>query len=141
MGWFILLLVVAGAGGFVWYRYSQQEQAGGGGAQRRSSRGARGKTAGAVHRAVELKPCDKPCELAYDISGKRFLVRDAPALPLPGCHRSRCKCRYEHFDDRRVGPRRDTSLYGVSVGKTREGGNRRASLGRRSSDRRRGSGA
>jgi hypothetical protein len=65
-------------------------------------------------------------------------VRSAPVLPLPGCHRSHCKCHYENFDDRRVGPRRDNSLYGVSVGKTREGGNRRVGSGRRASDRRRG---
>jgi hypothetical protein len=138
MEWFILLLVIAGGAGFFWYRNSQG-QAGRGEAHRASAKGARRQATGAVHRAVELRACDRPCKVAIEIAGKRFLVRDAPALPLPDCHRKHCRCHYENFDDRRVGPRRDTSLYGVSVAKTREGGNRRKRGGRRSSDGRRGS--
>ncbi|MDR1854651.1 MAG: hypothetical protein LBR05_07100, partial [Azoarcus sp.] len=67
------------------------------------------------YRAVELKLCDDPCEVALSIAGKRLLRADAPALPLPGCRFTTCQCSYVQYDDRRIGPRRDTSLYGISV--------------------------
>jgi hypothetical protein len=96
-----------------------------------------------AYRAVELQLCEDPCEVALSIAGKRLLKSGAPALPLPGCRYKKCRCKYIQYDDRRdMQPRRDTSLYGVSVGKARQEGDRRkVRPGRRTSDRSKRSGA
>lgn len=47
------------------------------------------------------------CDLARKFSEHRFLVRDAPPLPLGGCTmRQRCQCKYIKHRDRRSEPRR-----------------------------------
>ena len=47
------------------------------------------------------------CELARKFSDHRFLVRDAPALPLAGCTLGKaCQCKYIKHRDRRAEPRR-----------------------------------
>ena len=39
---------------------------------------------------------------------QRFLAVRAPALPVPGCDRKKCECRYiRHADRRAPGDRRD----------------------------------
>lgn len=45
----------------------------------------------------------------------RYLSRDAPRLPLPGCPTpDECPCTFKHFEDRRNGPRRNSDLGTVS---------------------------
>jgi hypothetical protein len=136
MKWFLLILTF-GILGFLWYRYKSDADSGRGGPYGASGapRPLPQKLPSAVYRAVELQPCTKPCEVALAIAGKRFLAGEAPALPLPGCKRSRCRCSYKKYDDRRAGQRRDTSLYSVSVSKARPEGDRRAGRGRRYGDR------
>ena len=47
------------------------------------------------------------CELARKFSEHRFLVRDAPPLPLAGCSLAKtCQCKYIKHRDRRAEPRR-----------------------------------
>lgn len=47
------------------------------------------------------------CEMARQFSDHRFLVRDAPPLPLAGCNMGKtCKCKYIKHRDRRSEPRR-----------------------------------
>jgi hypothetical protein len=47
------------------------------------------------------------CAAALELGSTRLLSADAPRLPLATCDRpSDCDCRYQHFDDRRAGPRR-----------------------------------
>jgi hypothetical protein len=67
------------------------------------------------HHAVAVVPGPRACAAAQALSDRRFLSREAPALPLPGCDSGRCQCRYEHYDDRRKGLRRASDL-AVSVG-------------------------
>ena len=57
--------------------------------------------------AVEIQ-CDRDaCAAARAAKGSRYLATEAPLLPLADCNRRRnCSCRYRHFDDRRIGPRR-----------------------------------
>lgn len=57
-------------------------------------------------RAVEVAPGSPSCAASKQLKGKRFLCTEAPRLPLPGCSAVQCSCRYKHFSDRRVGPRR-----------------------------------
>lgn len=47
------------------------------------------------------------CEMARRFSEHRFLVRDAPPLPLTGCTLGKkCQCKYIKHKDRRAEPRR-----------------------------------
>lgn len=59
--------------------------------------------------AVSIRPdMSSPCEAVLKIQAQRFLAVKAPRLPLPGCNRENCDCRYIRYDDRRVpGDRRD----------------------------------
>ncbi len=66
------------------------------------------------------------CEAVKKLEGKRFLAKEAPPLPLPGCGAAHCRCRYVHFRDRRGDDRR--SLYKSPLFVS---ANRRATTGRR----------
>jgi hypothetical protein len=50
------------------------------------------------------------CPEAHSLRERRFLSREAPALPLAGCGAGQCACRYEHHADRRKGGRRARDL-------------------------------
>jgi hypothetical protein len=61
--------------------------------------------------AVSVKPGDGACSAAVSGKNRRWLSREAPLLPLPGCTRpDACKCTYNHHDDRRAGSRRSEEL-------------------------------
>jgi hypothetical protein len=46
------------------------------------------------------------CDAVRELRDKRFLWKETPRLPVPGCDRTICKCRFEVYSDRRSG--RDT---------------------------------
>ncbi|MCZ6642585.1 MAG: hypothetical protein O7F71_13485 [Gammaproteobacteria bacterium] len=57
--------------------------------------------------AVSIKAKLNPCDAAAILQCERFLVDEAPPLPLSVCtHPHACECEYEHFDDRRTAKRR-----------------------------------
>jgi hypothetical protein len=71
------------------------------------------------------------CDVARKFSEHRFLVRDAPPLPLSGCTLSnKCQCRYIKHRDRRAEPRRlidfglAARLFDGRERRTRRGGRR-----------------
>ena len=74
------------------------------------------------------------CDMARKFSEHRFLVRDAPTLPLSGCSmREKCHCKYIKHWDRRAEPRRLID-FGVAS-RLFDGRERRARRGdRRSKD-------
>lgn len=75
----------------------------------------------------------KACTLAKRFSEHRFLVRDAPPLPLSGCTMSEtCQCKYIKHKDRR-GESRRLIDFGVA-NRLFDGKERRARSGRRRSD-------
>jgi hypothetical protein len=82
--------------------------------------------------AVAIMPCPKPCRLARNMAGLRFLSKDAPALPLPECTVRLCTCRYRHYQDRRGAPRRASDV--VASPRIWRGQERRGLSGRRSTD-------
>lgn len=43
-----------------------------------------------------------PCPLAQDLAGQRFLLAEAPPLPLPDCPKRQCSCHYRRYTDRRL---------------------------------------
>ena len=59
--------------------------------------------------AVTIRPSlESPCEAVLKLQEQRFLALRAPALPVPGCDRKRCECRYvRHADRRAATDRRD----------------------------------
>lgn len=62
---------------------------------------------GGDYRAVSLVS-SSACDLAArSAAGQRYLLREAPRLPLPGCTMpANCSCRYRKHADRRDGDRR-----------------------------------
>ena len=82
--------------------------------------------------AVSIRIKSDACAAVKVLEGQRFLSREALMLPLPDCDNPNCRCIYEHFDDRRVGPRRDSEV-GLPSGPPADG-ERRSSRGRRATD-------
>jgi hypothetical protein len=98
-----------------------------------STPGAKAKPAhtGADYRAVSLAPNIECSALGKDVVGKRYLLRDAPRLPLPGCATpATCSCRYRKHADRRDGDRR--LLGTIETGRWFAGAERRTQRNRRS---------
>ncbi|MEP5570006.1 MAG: hypothetical protein ABJN62_19355 [Halioglobus sp.] len=80
--------------------------------------------------------CRGHCSAIKGLQGKRFLEREAPALPVMGCTASRCDCVYTHHDDRRTGKRDRRGLSQISKEFFDYSGkpNRRNRRGRRTAD-------
>ena len=54
--------------------------------------------------AVSVKPGPGACSVADTGRDRRWLSREAPVLPLPGCTEpQKCRCTYRHHEDRRAG--------------------------------------
>jgi len=64
--------------------------------------------------AVTIQAGRHCCQEARALQGHRFLSREAPSLPLRNCSSDNCQCLYQHFDDRRAGPRRARDM-GVAM--------------------------
>jgi hypothetical protein len=83
--------------------------------------------------AVRIATHGDTCDKALALRDKRFLARDAPALPLKGCTLSAgCNCIYRHYADRRAGQRRDAAPTASRSG--RPPAERRGARNRRGSD-------
>ena len=84
--------------------------------------------------AISVNAKALSCVAAQDMRKKRFLSKEAPALPLEGCtKRASCPCTYKHHDDRRSKLRRDNEARILS-NISKHGAERRTSRGRRSDD-------
>ncbi len=74
------------------------------------------------------------CSAAMGLLGSRFLSREAPGLPLKHCSMSaKCRCSYQHHDDRRGWSRRTPDPWNPGRVSYR-GEERRRQGGRRSTD-------
>ena len=56
--------------------------------------------------AVEIRPRVGACAAALQLRGRRFLAKNAPALPLRECSAGHCSCRFSKLPDRRTEGRR-----------------------------------
>lgn len=93
-----------------------------------------GQSAGPSYRAVEVRCSSRACAAAKLASERRFLIGEAPRLPLALCSRpEKCSCHYRHLDDRRQGPRR-ASESGLPAQLHLPGAERREQLSRRAED-------
>ncbi len=83
--------------------------------------------------AVSVKPSARACNAAVSGKNRRWLSKEAPMLPLPGCTQpDRCTCTYQHHDDRRTGGRRAEDMDAFArppkvANERRKSGSRRAS--------------
>ena len=86
--------------------------------------------------AVSIMTPKACCGDARDIEGKRYLIREAPKLPLAGCDAGDCKCGYMRYPDRRddEGDRRGPPGLKSELFALNEGEERRSSRGRRWAD-------
>lgn len=59
--------------------------------------------------AVSIRPsAEKPCAAVVQMHHLRYLAVRAPSLPVAGCDRKQCGCRFvRHSDRRATGDRRD----------------------------------
>lgn len=65
------------------------------------------KSRGTSFHAVKIRCGKTSCQPAQDNQRERYLSAQAPLLPLAECDRpDQCECRYQHYEDRRSGPRR-----------------------------------
>jgi hypothetical protein len=78
----------------------------------------------------------KHCASAAEVENKRFLVREAPTLPLDGCDHTTCKCGFIKHPDRREDDSDRRALYGLraELHAINAGNERRKRRGRRASD-------
>lgn len=83
--------------------------------------------------AVSIRYASNACGAAKKLRELRFLSDDAPDLPLADCTKgSMCKCRYRHYEDRRIDFRRDVD-FGLPL-RAHMDDERRQIRGRRASD-------
>ena len=76
------------------------------------------------------------CDAIDCLKGKRFLLGEAPQLPVPDCIKARCQCKYKHFPDRRDGDPDRRAMSGLQAELYQHAKNmeRRIARGRRASD-------
>lgn len=86
--------------------------------------------------AVEVTPgLIECCDAVRAIRGQRYLMTNAPSIPVAGCDAEKCKCRYTRFTDRRQEERRGedagvaTTVYSATAEDKRS-----KTRGRRSTD-------
>ena len=85
-------------------------------------------------RSVKISPGTNRCEYASILSGKVFLLSEAPPLPLVNCGEANCSCRYIHLDDRRSGADRRTGPIDPGYQPASASSDRRRRGGRRAAD-------
>lgn len=51
--------------------------------------------------AVSVIPGGRACGGVRKLEGERFLIQEAPLIPLSGCNPRNCSCKYARFEDRR----------------------------------------
>ena len=94
-----------------WQKQRKQKRKGGtGGSGGRQP--TRTSTARRIFHGVAIIPGrDIHCEAVEALANVRYLADEAPMLPVAGCDcRPDCRCRYQHFDDRRTEARRESDV-------------------------------
>jgi hypothetical protein len=98
----------------------------------RAPRGGEAPESASPYRAVSVAPTRASCPAAVAIRDKRFLVAEAPTLPLPMCTWPlSCPCKLKMHNDRRARPQREPER--AEAVKTQKV--RRPTAGRRTTDR------
>jgi len=134
----IAILVVLALAALTWWMLRQRQPA----PERHSVRSqpsvaarkpeAQSKPVAPRYDAVEIDARYAACEAAVALRGRRFLSKEAPALPLRECNAEQCSCVFVKHSDRRADERRlDHAGLGASL---HLANNRRQRRGRREDD-------
>ena len=84
--------------------------------------------------AISIVAGPSPCAHVKALTGTRLLSLEAPRLPVVGCtNPGGCRCKFQHHEDRRSGPRR-SGLSAPIRDDWSTDGNRRRTPGRRNLD-------
>jgi hypothetical protein len=84
--------------------------------------------------AISIVAGPNPCAQVKALTDVRLLSVEAPRLPMVGCtNPDGCRCKFQHHDDRRTGPRR-SGLRTTIQDDWSTDGNRRRTPGRRDLD-------
>ena len=109
-----------------------------GGSPRKAAKNKKTVPAHNPYKAVAIVAGTNACDSVAAAGDRRYLIGEAPRLPLPGCDPAACTCKYRHLDDRRDlhEDRRHPSvlladLYSTTTG---EPNRRERKRGRRNSD-------
>ena len=103
------------------------------GKRKRPASGSVAQASAVGYKAVGIIPGAHCCSSAKKAFGRKFLERDSPRLPLPGCTSPQtCRCRFKKYADRRQDDRRHP--FGGALGWNSAADDRRKRRGRRSSD-------
>ena len=98
----------------------------------RAPRAGKGAPESHPYRAVSVVPTRASCPAAVAIRDKRFLVAEAPTLPLPMCTWPlSCPCKLNVHKDRRASPLREKERADT----VKAPNERRPASGRRATDR------
>ena len=83
--------------------------------------------------SVSVCCTDKACSAARSLVGTRYLVEEAPSLPLPKCNAEHCQCTFVSHRDRRnfLMNRRSNGEQVVPASKGKPQSNRRSGSERR----------
>lgn len=92
--WLLVLLVVAAVIYFFYTRNNSQSSP----SSKRQHTSAKPAN---PFRAISIVCGEAACATASMNAEKRYLLAEAPQLPLAGCAEGRCGCRYQHHADRR----------------------------------------
>lgn len=102
---------------------------------KKTAKGQVGNSTSSKWRSVKIRPGLTPCKMASDQINQIFLAVDAPNLPLEGCTRKKCLCKYVFLADRRdLEDRREYLGHISKVYNSNKGDDRRLIRGRRLSD-------
>jgi hypothetical protein len=84
---------------------------------------------------VSIEFSGEACPAVRKLEGQKFLEMEAPITPLSECARSKCRCRYVHYNDRRSPDERRNPLErGGRPPEVQSSGDRRAKHERRGVD-------
>jgi hypothetical protein len=84
--------------------------------------------------AISIVAGPNSCAQVKALTDVRLLSVEAPRLPMVGCtNPDGCRCKFQHHDDRRTGPRR-SGLRATIQEDWSTDGNRRRTPGRRDLD-------
>ncbi|MFN2289358.1 MAG: hypothetical protein ABR578_13590 [Chromatocurvus sp.] len=93
---------------------------------------------GEPYEAVSVVPGLEACPAARELRNHRFLIGEAPTLPLADCTSTNCTCRLRQFTDRRheseFGDRRRDVGLKTNIHPVEDRPGRRSGKGRRKAD-------
>jgi hypothetical protein len=125
----LVVVLLAGAGVFLYMKKPAKKKPG-------RNKSSRSRPAVSQYSSVSIMTPSVCCGAASDLVGSKFLVKNAPKLPLPACDRAGCKCGYMHHTDRRDEDAERRAMYGMrsELHALHTGNERRERKGRRAVD-------